>query len=102
LTELALTKLDILSGIPELPVCVSYEFDGEELSHLPSDLKVLSRCKPIYKRLRGWMEDITQVRRMADLPKEARLYIDFVSQEIGVPISLVSIGPGRDQIIQAS
>jgi adenylosuccinate synthase len=101
LTELALTKLDILSGIPDLPVCVSYEFDGEELRHFPSDLTVLAKCKPIYKRLPGWMDDITQVRRMADLPKEARMYVDFVSQEIGVPISLVSIGPGREQIIQA-
>jgi adenylosuccinate synthase len=101
LTELALTKLDILSGIPQLPVCVSYEFDGEELSHFPSDLTVLSRCKPVYKWLPGWMEDITQVRRMADLPKEAHGYVDFVSQEIGVPISLVSVGPSREQIIQA-
>ncbi|MGB3715088.1 MAG: adenylosuccinate synthase [Candidatus Promineifilaceae bacterium] len=101
LTELALTKLDILSGIPELPVCVSYEIDGEEIRHFPSNLTILSKCKPVYKRLPGWTDDITKVRRIADLPKEARSYVDFISEEIGIPISLVSIGPEREQIIQA-
>lgn len=101
LTELALTKLDILSGLNELPVCVSYDLDGEELRHFPADLALLSNCKPNYKLLPGWKKDITGARKMADLPKAARHYIDLVSEQIGIPVSLVSVGPGREQIIQA-
>ena len=101
LTELALTKLDILSGLDELPICVSYDLDGEELRNFPADLTLLSKCRPIYKRLPGWTEDITSARKMADLPKATRHYIDMVAEQVGVPVSLVSVGPGRDQIIQA-
>jgi adenylosuccinate synthase len=99
LTELALTKLDILSGLPELPVCVAYELDGERIDTLPADLKVLAKCRPVYRSLAGWSEDITMARAIEDLPSNARRYIDFVAENLGVPIHLVSIGPGREQII---
>ncbi|MGD2048393.1 MAG: adenylosuccinate synthase [Chloroflexota bacterium] len=99
LTELALTKLDILSGLPELPVCVAYDLDGERIDSLPADLKVLANCRPIYHSLAGWSEDITGARAINDLPSNARQYIDFVAENVGIPIHFVSIGPGRDQII---
>jgi adenylosuccinate synthase len=100
LTEVALTKLDILSGLDELPVCVSYDANGESLDSFPGDLATLSKCKPIYEVLPGWKDDITGARRMSDLPVEARQYVEFVSNQIGVSITLVSVGPGREQIIQ--
>jgi adenylosuccinate synthase len=100
LTELALTKLDILSGIREIPVCVAYEVDGDKIQHFLSDIELLSRCRPVYHSLPGWEEDITHARRMADLPEAAQKYIDFVTSEVGIPVSLVSVGPGRDQIIR--
>lgn len=99
LTELALTKLDILSGLPELPICVAYDLDGERIDSLPADLKVLAKCRPVYTSIEGWNEDITGARVIDDLPFNARRYIDFVAENVGVPIHLVSIGPGREQII---
>lgn len=99
LTELALTKLDILSGLQELPVCVAYDLDGERIDSLPADLNVLAKCRPIYRKLAGWSEDITGARAIDDLPSNARHYIDFVAENVGVPIQFVSIGPGREQII---
>lgn len=99
LTELALTKLDILSGLPELPVCVAYDLDGDRIDSLPADLKILAECRPVYTILEGWSEDITGARAIDDLPFNARSYINFVAETIGVPIHLVSIGPGREQII---
>lgn len=100
LSEIALTKLDILSGLEVLPVCVSYDVDGEILDSFPGDLATLSQCKPIYEILPGWTEDIMGARRIFDLPAGARQYIEFVSNQIGVPITLVSVGPGREQIIE--
>ncbi|MCI0395359.1 MAG: adenylosuccinate synthase [Chloroflexi bacterium] len=100
LTELALTKLDILSGLAEIPVCVAYKLAGERITHLPADLETLARCRPVYETLPGWEGDITAVRRLADLPANARRYIEFVAESTGVAISHVSVGPGRDQVIQ--
>ncbi len=99
LTELALTKLDILSGLAEIPVCVAYELDGERIDYFPTDLKQLARCQPIYETVPGWLEDVTQARSLTDLPANARHYIEFVAQKTGVPITLISVGPNRDQVI---
>ena len=99
ITELNLTKLDILSGIDEIPVCVAYELDGEEILYLPGDPADLNRCKPIYKTLPGWQEDVTGARRSADVPENARKYVDFISKTLDVPIPRVSVGPERDQIV---
>lgn len=99
LTELALTKLDILSGLPELPVCVAYELEGRRITHLPSDADVIARCRPVYEVLPGWDEDITQAQQMTELPANARNYIRFISDTLNLPINIVSVGPGRDQTI---
>ena len=99
LTELALTKLDILSGLASLRVCVAYEVDGARIRHFPSELDALARCRPVYEELPGWHEGIMGARKLDDLPKNARQYIAFVSQSVGVPVTLISVGPGREQVI---
>lgn len=100
LTEMALTKLDILSGFDELAICTGYEVDGRRIDYLPGDLGQLRRARPVYERLPGWQEDVTGARTPSDLPANARRYIDFVAEAAGVPISLVSVGPARDQVVQ--
>ncbi len=100
LTEMVLTKLDILSGFDQLAVCTGYEVDGSRLDFLPGDAAELRRARPIYEWLPGWQEEVTGARAPADLPANARRYIDFVAQASGVPISLVSVGPARDQIVE--
>ena len=100
LTELALTKLDILSGLAEIPVCVAYELDGERIDYFPVDIEALGRIRPVYQTLSGWTEDVTHARKLSDLPPGARAYVDFIAEQVGVPIQLISVGPGRDQIIR--
>lgn len=99
LSELVLTKLDILSGLPQIPVCVAYDLDGRRVESFPHDLKALARCRPIYEMLPGWTEDVTAARRPEELPAAARAYVDFVTAGSGVPVSYVSVGPGREQFI---
>lgn len=99
LSEIVLTKLDILSGLSEIPVCVAYEVDGSRVESFPTDLSLLARCRPIYETLPGWPEDVTAARRPEELPAAARQYVAFVAAATGVPVSDVSVGPGRDQFI---
>lgn len=99
LTELAITKLDILSGLAEIPVCVAYELNGERITTFPTELEVLAACKPIYETVPGWSEDVTQAKMVSDLPENARRYVEFIAQQLGVAVSFVSVGPGRAQVI---
>ena len=96
LTGIALTKLDILSGFKKIKVCTAYEYRGRRLTDLPADLKVLSACRPIYKELAGWDEDISSVRKFSKLPKNAKTYINKLEEYINIPVVLVSVGPARD------
>lgn len=100
LTELVITKLDILSGLKKVPVCVAYERDGEQLEHYPTDLRVLAECRPIYEVLDGWQEDVTGARTLADLPANARHYVEFIAAQTETAVTYISVGPGRDQVIQ--
>lgn len=99
LTQLAMTKLDILSGLPQIPVCVAYTRDGQPVNHFPPDLTELAQCQPVYEMLPGWDEDITMARAWAELPLNARRYVQFVAEQVGVPVSLISVGPARDQVV---
>lgn len=99
LTEFVLTKLDILSGLEEIPVCVAYEVHGERVTDFPCELNRLAQCRPVYETLPGWDEDIMHVRTLADLPANARRYVDFIAEETETPVSYVSVGPGRAQFI---
>jgi adenylosuccinate synthase len=99
LTDLVITKLDILSGLEEIPVCVAYELNGQRIQHIPADLEELALCRPITEILPGWEADIMGVRRLADLPQSAQQYVAFVSEHTALPISTISVGPGREQTI---
>jgi adenylosuccinate synthase len=98
-TDLVLTKLDILSGITELKIAVGYSVDGETVDYPPSEIDTLSRTQPIYETLAGWTEDISGVKNFADLPSQAQAYIQRISEVCGIPVSMISVGPERDQLI---
>ena len=98
LTELVLTKLDILTGIEPLRVCTAYSHGGRSITDFPRDAAVLGECTPIYTELPGWRQDLGAVRRLEDLPRAARTYIEQVESFTGVPVSHVSVGADRSQI----
>ena len=98
-TEVALTVLDVLGYLDEIPICVGYELDGEVMKDFPVTSK-LEYCKPVYKKLPGWKCDIRGIRNYDELPENCKNYINEIEKELGVPITLVSNGPGRTEIIE--
>lgn len=98
-TELVITKLDVLSGLDEIKVCVAYQYDGKETQRFPSEAHTLDRVTPVYETLPGWDADISTARSWDDLPGAAQDYLDFVEEHSRAPIGSISIGPRRDQII---
>ncbi len=99
LTELALTKLDILSGLPELPVCIGYEGDGTFISEFPSQMGNLGAMKPRYQMLQGWNGNIMGATSYAELPPEAQAYIGFIEEFVGIPVTIASTGPAPEHTI---
>jgi len=99
LSELAITKLDVLDQLDSLKVCVAYEVEGERLEHLPYHQSALHKATPIYADLPGWNTDLTALTRKDQLPREALDYIEFLREQVGVPIRLVGVGPGREQFL---
>lgn len=97
-TEAALTVLDVLGYLDELPICVGYEIDGEVTRDFPVTYK-LEKAKPVYEKMPGWKCDIRGIKKYEDLPAKCRAYVERIEKEIGVPITMVSNGPGRDEII---
>jgi adenylosuccinate synthase len=98
-TELALTKLDVLSGLPEIRVGVAYRLEGKMGESFPSTARELKAVEPVYNSLPGWEDDIREARSLAALPREARDYIAFIEEALGVPVSLIGVGPGDEEII---
>ena len=99
LDSLAITHLDVLDSFDEIPVCVSYRREGKELRDFPNDIDVLDHCEPVYETLPGWKCDISGVRSFADLPENAKRYVNRASELAGAPISHVLVGRQRDQSI---
>ena len=99
-SSIMLNKLDILSGIREICLCVAYEIDGRRVEIWPSSGAALARATPIYETFAGWDEPIHGVRSLADLPENARRYVSAIEEHAGVPIVLVSVGPERSQTIE--
>jgi adenylosuccinate synthase len=97
--ELTIMLLDVLSGLDELKICTAYELDGERRTTFPSESFILERCRPEYQTVAGWKEDLTAVRRQQDLPATARRYVDRLAELVGLPVSIVSVGPDRAQSI---
>lgn len=98
---LAVMLLDVISEMAELKICTAYELDGKRVTNFPSHVDDLRRAVPVYETLPGWQQDITKIRKMADLPLNARKYLDRLSQLVGRPVEVVSIGPDREQTIFA-
>lgn len=99
LTGLAITKLDVLSGLGSLKLCIKYKEGSKEVQYPPHDSQNLSKVKAIYQEFKGWNEDITSVRSFALLPKNAQIYLKAIEKHTGVPIKFISVGPKRGQVI---
>ncbi|MEE1186760.1 MAG: adenylosuccinate synthase [Acutalibacteraceae bacterium] len=97
-TEIALTKLDVLSNMEKIPVCVAYTLDGKETHRFPFP-SALNDAKPVIEYKQGWMQDISNVRKWEDLPKAAQEYVTYIEDAVGCPIKYVSVGPERESII---
>lgn len=97
-TEVALTVLDVLGYLDELPVCTGYEIDGKVTKDFPTTVE-LNKAKPVYTTLPGWNCEIRGIKNYEDLPENCRKYIEFIEKEIETPVTMVSNGPGRDEII---
>jgi adenylosuccinate synthase len=98
-TDFVLTKLDVLTGLAEVPVCVAYEVDGRRRDELPVDQAEFARAVPVYESFPGWTEDISAARTLDDLPANARRYVEALEKMIKAPISAIGVGPGRDETI---
>ena len=98
-TEVALTLLDVLDVFEQINVCTSYQLDGERLTHVPARNDVLARAAAIYEQLPGWRHDVTEARSRGDLPERALDYIAFLAERIGAPITMVGVGPAREQLV---
>jgi adenylosuccinate synthase len=99
ITNLALVKLDVLSGFEKIGVCTSYKYKGEILTDFPANPTDLDQVEPVYEYLPGWKEDITKISNFKDLPRTCTNYIDFVGNHLGTPVDVVSLGPGREQTL---
>jgi adenylosuccinate synthase len=99
LSGIAITKLDVLSGLETVKVCTAYTYQGVVLDEIPASLEIMEQCSPIYEELPGWSEDITGAKSMEDLPANARSYVARIEQLSGAPVVLVSVGPRRDETI---
>ena len=102
ITGFAITMLDVLTAVEEVKVCVGYEIDGQEVRHYPLSQTDLHHAKPIYETFAGWDADVSGCRRKEDLPEEARSFVQFVEEGLGVPVRMISVGPERDQAIVES
>jgi adenylosuccinate synthase len=98
-TDFVLTKLDVLTGLDEIPVCVAYDVDGVRHDEIPMTQAEFARAVPIYESFPGWHEDISKARTLQDLPDNARVYVDGLEKMIKAPISAIGVGPGRDETI---
>jgi len=98
-TEIALTKLDVLDTFEEVKVCTSYMLDGKEIHDFPTDHPTLSRVTPVYKTLKGWMSSNAHARTLDDMCPEARSFVTFLEDELQVPVTFVSVGPGREETV---
>ena len=99
LTGLAITKLDVLDSMSTLKICVGYHYKGKTISEFPADVDILESCEPVYESLPGWQVSTTDVTRYEELPENARKYLEYLEQQIGVPVKIISVGPMRKKTI---
>ena len=99
ISYLCLTLVDVLTGFDKISVCTHYDYHGELLDTLPASDRVLRECKPVYAKLDGWTEDISDIKEYNDLPLNVKKYVEFIEKEVGVPVVMVSTGPDKNQTI---
>ncbi|RJP20202.1 MAG: adenylosuccinate synthase [Candidatus Omnitrophota bacterium] len=99
ISGIGLTRLDILSAVPEIKVCVAYQLRGETRKVFPANVNLLGECEPVYETLPSWKEDISAITRFEDLPATAQSYVHFIEESLQIPIMLISVGPARQQTI---
>jgi adenylosuccinate synthase len=99
LSELAITKLDVLDTFDTVKVCVAYEADGRRIERFPDDQSLLHKLQPVYEELPGWQQDLTAITEVRNLPAAARDYLAFLEEQVRAPVRLVGVGPGRDQYV---
>jgi adenylosuccinate synthase len=97
ITDLVVTKLDVLSGLEKVPICVAYEVDGERVDEMPMTQTAFHHARPVYEELDGWWEDITKCRTVQEMPDNARRYVERIEELAGARVSVVGVGPGRDE-----
>jgi adenylosuccinate synthase len=97
LTELFLTKLDVLSGFDRVPICTGYRVEGKDFDDFPPHQSLFHKAEPIYESMDGWMEEVDEAKTFEDLPKSAREYVRRIEELVDVPVSVVSVGPAREQ-----
>ena len=95
LTDIVITKIDVLTGLEKLYVCTGYEIDGKVYNYIPSDQSMVAKAKPVYKEFDGWKEDISKMETYDQLPENCKKYLQFIEEFTGVRISMVSVGPDR-------
>lgn len=98
-SSIALTKLDVLSQFEKIKVCVAYEFEGQVYEDFPPHQTIFHKCQPVYKELKGWKRSLSDIDRLVDLPREAKTYLNFIEEQAGVPIEVISVGARRHQTI---
>lgn len=99
LNGLAVTKLDVLDNLEKIKVCTAYEYQGQVINEFPVSLKVLAECKPVYEEFEGWQSDTSKARKLEELPQNARRYLERICELVKVPLSIVAVGPKREQTI---
>jgi adenylosuccinate synthase len=99
LDSIVITKIDVLDMFDEIPFCVDYKYKGSVLKEFPADIAVLAGVEPVYKNIRGWKKALAGTKEWRELPSVAQDYLKFLSDYLGIPISMVSTGPGRDETI---
>jgi adenylosuccinate synthase len=97
LTGIAVTKLDVLSGLETLKIATAYQYGNDRITEFPPSIKVLEACQPIYEELPGWSEDLTSVKDVGDLPENAKDYVKRIEELVDTPVQIISVGPGRQQ-----
>ncbi|MFW5988218.1 MAG: adenylosuccinate synthetase, partial [bacterium] len=99
LTEIVLTKLDILSGFKEIKMCTAYKKGDEVLEEFPANFEILEDYEPVYESFAAWEEDISKIRKYENLPENAKKFIEKIEEMVNTPISIIGIGPGREEAI---
>ena len=99
LTSIVINKIDPLRGLPKIKLCTAYEMDGKILNDFPADLDNLAKCKPVYEEFDGFDEDISDIKSYSDFPQSIKTYIEAIEKACGCPVSIVGVGPDREQIV---